>query len=55
MGGGPQNISFPYDFSVSPSPLGTDLTGFDWVGAGLRGFGCSVLFVATAGSHKFKY
>ena len=24
---------------VSPSPLGTDLTGFDWVGAGLRGFG----------------
>ena len=29
----------PYDFSVSPNPLGTDLTGFDWVGAGLRGFG----------------
>ena len=27
------------DFSVSPSPLGTELTGFDWVGAGLRGFG----------------
>ena len=27
------------DFSVSPSPLGTDLTGFDWVGAGLGGFG----------------
>ena len=27
------------DFSVSPSPLGTDLTRFDWVGAGLRGFG----------------
>ena len=22
-----------------PSPLGTDLTGFDWVGTGLRGFG----------------
>ena len=27
------------NFSVCPSPLRTDLTGFDWVGAGLRGLG----------------
>ena len=38
-GGGPQQ------FSVSPSPLGTNLgfelgwTGLDWVGVGPRGFG----------------
>ena len=31
-------VGGPKDFSVSPSPLGTDLTGFDWIGAGLGGF-----------------